>query len=172
MNPASVTYCPRCGVRGYVYREEKYWYCPSCDFVYFHNVAASASVIVVHENSVIMLRRKRDPQKGLLALPGGFVDPDERAEDAAVRECREETGLMVSGLFFVGSWPNDYMHGHVWYKTCDLYFSADLSGSLEEFKADGEEVSRLELLHPDDFETAPIAFESARQALIAWRTTQ
>lgn len=168
-NPAPIHYCPRCGVSGVEYRDTKYWYCSSCDFIYFHNVATSSSVIVSYNTSVIMIRRKKDPQQGMLALPGGFVDPDERAEDAAIRECREETSLSVSNLFFVGSWPNDYKHGEVWYKTCDLYFGADLVSSLEDFKADEEEVFALELVHPDAFETAPIAFESARRALIAWR---
>lgn len=169
MNPAPIHYCPRCSAAGFEYREKKYWYCAACAFTYFHNVATSSSVIVSSGSSVIMIRRKKDPQKGMLALPGGFVNPDERAEDAAIRECREETNLRVFNLFFVGSWPNDYMYGHVWYKTCDLYFGADLVGSLAGFAVDDEEVSALELVDPATFETAPIAFESARQALIAWR---
>lgn len=162
-------YCPRCGKQGYEYHEKKYWSCPSCGFVHYHNVAASASVIVSYGDSVLMIRRKRDPGKGLLALPGGFVDPDERAEDAAVRECLEETGLNVSALKFVGSWPNTYTYRDVRYKTCDLYFNAVFSGDLSEFVGDEGEVSSLELVAPDSFETAPIAFESARRALIAWR---
>ncbi len=119
-----------------------------------------------------MLRRAHAPSQGLLALPGGFVDPDERAEDAAVRECREETGLIVSHPRFVGSWPNTYTYRDVQYKTCDMYFQADFSGDLTSFRAEPGEVSSLELVAPEDFETAPIAFESARRALIAWRDGQ
>lgn len=172
MNPAPIDYCPRCGKPGIAYHDGKYWACPACGFVYYHNVAASASVIIEHDGFVVMLRRNRDPAKGLLALPGGFVDPDERAEDAAVRECREETGLAVTAIKFVGSWPNTYTYRDVWYKTCDLYFSAVFSGDLSVFTAEAGEVSSLELVAPADFETAPIAFESARRALIAWRDGQ
>lgn len=172
MNPAPMNYCPRCGQKGYEYHDRKYWCCPACGFVYYHNVAASASVIVSYEESVLMIRRSRNPAKGLLALPGGFVDPDERAEDAAVRECREETGLAVESLCFVGSWPNTYRYRDVQYKTCDLYFSAVFSGDLSSFVGEEGEVSSLELVAPKDFETVPIAFDSARRALIAWRDGQ
>jgi len=171
-SPAPFEYCPRCGKPGLVYRDGKYWTCPACGFIYFHNVASSASVIIEHEGFVVMLRREQDPARGLLALPGGFVDPDERAEDAAVRECLEETGLAVTAAKFVGSWPNTYTYRDVRYKTCDLYFSVVLSGDLKAFEAEEGEVSTLELVAPGSFETAPIAFESARQALIAWRDGQ
>lgn len=168
-------FCPHCGATGYEYREKKYWHCPACDFTYYHNVATSASVILECDGKIVMLVRAKNPGKGLLAVPGGFVDPDERAELAAVRECREETGLEAKNLSFVGSWPNEYTYKDVIYKTCDFYFSATVdsasvaaNGSFESLQLDGREVSSLSLIRPEEIRTAPIAFESARLAIIAY----
>lgn len=168
MKPVSLKYCPQCGSIGYQYRERKFWYCPVCLFTYFHNVATSSSVIVEVNGSVLMLVRNHEPGRGMLTLPGGFVDPDERAEDAAIRECREETGLEAGALSFVGSWPNEYAYKNVTYKTCDLFFAARSAGSLDTLKLDKSEASSFQLVRPEEIETAPIAFESARRAILAW----
>jgi len=172
MKPATLKYCPRCGSIGYQYRERKFWYCPVCLFTYFHNVATSASVIVEAEGGVLMLVRNHEPQMGMLALPGGFVDPDERAEDAAIRECREETSLKVGDLRFLGSWPNEYEYKNVTYKTCDFYFRARFDGSLNDIRPDYSEVAAFHVIMADEIETAPIAFESAREALRAWKAAR
>lgn len=43
--------------------------------------------------SVLLVKRKHDPFAGRWALPGGFVRPDERLEEAARRELRDKTGV-------------------------------------------------------------------------------
>jgi len=168
MKPVSLKFCPQCGSIGYQYREQKYWYCPVCLFTYFHNVATSASVIIEVNGSILMLVRNHDPARGMLSLPGGFVDPDERAEDAALRECREETGLDAGGIRFIGTWPNEYTYKNVIYKTCDIYFAARVPGTLDTLRLDMTEASSFQLVRPEEVPTAPIAFESARQAIMAW----
>lgn len=168
MNPVALKFCPRCGSVGYQYRAKKYWYCPVCLFTYYHNVAASASVILEVAGSVLMLARNREPGLGLLCLPGGFIDSQERAEDAASRECFEETGLRPSLLEYVGSWPNEYRYRGVVYHTCDFYFADTSFDSLDLIKPNPEEVATFQLVGAAEIETAPIAFESHRNAVRAW----
>ena len=69
--------------------------------VYEHpRPALTADMLVVAsgpggERSALMIRRGGDPFRGMLALPGGFVDAGETVEQAAVRELAEETGIAI-----------------------------------------------------------------------------
>jgi 8-oxo-dGTP diphosphatase len=47
---------------------------------------------------ILLIERKFDPFKGLLALPGGFVNMNEELETACARELLEETGISVPNL--------------------------------------------------------------------------
>jgi len=64
-----------------------------------------AGAVVHRDGKVLLMKRRFPPHKGLWAIPGGLVELGETAEDAAVREVGEETGLRVrlEGLLDVAS---------------------------------------------------------------------
>jgi len=72
-------------------------------------------VIKCEDNSVILIRRKKEPFKDQWAIPGGFIEYGETAEHAAIRETKEETGLDVEILKLVGVYsdPKRDPRGHV-----------------------------------------------------------
>lgn len=63
----------------------------------------TADAVVVQSGHILLIRRKAYPGKGLLALPGGFLDQDETIREAIVRELREETRLKVPVPVLMGS---------------------------------------------------------------------
>lgn len=67
----------------------------------FPRPALTADVVAVRDASgafeVLLIERGHGPFKGQWALPGGFVDEYEQAEDAARRELAEETGIVWTG---------------------------------------------------------------------------
>lgn len=55
----------------------------------------TADVVCICDGRVLLIERRWEPYQGLLALPGGHVDPGETALQAAARELLEETGTEV-----------------------------------------------------------------------------
>ncbi len=56
----------------------------------------TVDAIVIHSNHVLLIERGGMPGRGLYALPGGFLDPDETLFNACLRELREETNVSLS----------------------------------------------------------------------------
>lgn len=70
-----------------------------------HKNPAPAVDILISKNDnskILLVRRKNDPFKGMLSIPGGFINEGETAEDAVIREAKEETALVVEPIATLG----------------------------------------------------------------------
>ncbi|NQU34476.1 MAG: NUDIX hydrolase [Bacteroidetes bacterium] len=89
-------YCAHCGTKvinrneGDIVRD----YCELCDTYFYDNPLPVASTIVVKNREVLLVKRKFDPYKGQWCLPSGFAEIGESIQDAAIRELKEETGIV------------------------------------------------------------------------------
>lgn len=154
------------------------WICPDCGFDLYNNVAAAVGLIIQDaDGSLIFEVRAKEPRKGFLALPGGFCDCDESAEEAAARECKEETGLVPEKLTYIASFPNTYPYKNITYKTCDLFFHAEFKQTetplVQRMNAQQTEVQCFKTISvktKTDVENLPLAFDSSKKALLAWLT--
>ena len=156
-------YCPSCGSRDIFFDRLKKFNCKACSFTYYHNVAAAAAAILQFDQEIVLIRRAKAPGQGKLDLPGGFLDPEEAAEDALRREIKEELQVDIGTLEYLGSWPNIYEYKGVRYHTCDLFFYSKIGKLPGNF--DRTEVEGLVLVNPSEIPMDDIAFESTKAAL-------
>jgi 8-oxo-dGTP diphosphatase len=68
------------------------------------NPVPAVDFIIGNDNNskVLLVRRKNEPFKGMLSIPGGFINEGETAEDAMMREAKEETSLIVEPIAILG----------------------------------------------------------------------
>ncbi len=157
---AVLKYCPKCSAAALRVVGAKLLRCEACEFeLYMNPAAAVAGVIVDEQGRMMVLVRAREPGKGKWDLPGGFVDPGETAEQALCREVREEVGLEVTALRYLGSWSNIYEFMGVRYRTVDMGFVCE-AAEVERARALDDGIEQVLLLRPCDIETGRFAFGS------------
>jgi ADP-ribose pyrophosphatase YjhB (NUDIX family) len=157
---ASFAYCPRCGSPLFEAAGAKAKRCKACGFEYFFNPAAATVALIINEREELLVcRRAKEPQRGMLDLPGGFADCYETAEEGVAREVMEETGLKVIRTTYLFSLPNIYPYSGFDVHTLDLFFRCDVETSAHILARD--DVSDtffipLSQIHPEEFGLASI----------------
>jgi len=157
-------HCPRCGAPYQHRAREPVLRCAHCAFTYYFNPAvAVAAFLEAPEGRWLFVRRAKEPARGKLALPGGFVDYDETAERALHREIREEVGLTVGALHFLCSQTNHYDYRDVSYPVVDLFFTASTDPRQQAEALDG--VAAIHWLTLSEIVDDELAFPSIRRAV-------
>lgn len=161
-------YCPHCAH----FLEEREAFdrlrpvCPVCGFIYFRDPKAGVSVMVEQEGQILLVQRAIEPGQGLWGLPSGFIEWDESAEQAAIRECWEETGLIVDRvqLLEVTHYSEDFRGPGI-----NLTFRAEVVGGRLQ---PGNEVMAAGFFPPAGLPSPnQIAFASHRRLLEEWRNS-
>lgn len=129
-------YCPVCGSPRFEENNFKSKKCAACGFTYYANPCSATAAFIVNDNDeMLVVRRAKEPAKGTLDLPGGFVDMGETVEQGMRREIKEETGLDVHDIQYLFSSPNVYMYSGMGIHTLDMDFLVPVHGDPEALKA-------------------------------------
>lgn len=103
----SLNFCSNCGSAlrlGAIDNEDRdRLSCAVCGHIAYVNPRLVVTTLpVTDDGQLVLLRRGIEPGRGAWAQPGGFLEVDETVHEAAIRETREETGLVVEPGEIIG----------------------------------------------------------------------
>lgn len=160
----TIHYCPKCGSQEFPFDGHKSFLCGKCHFQFFINSAAAVAGIIENQEGKIMLTvRAHNPHKGMLDLPGGFIDPLESAEDALKREIREELNIEVTDCEYLISYPNEYVFSNYTVFTTDLGFRVKVK-NFDNIKA-CDDICGYEFIAPEEIDYTKICASSIRKII-------
>jgi ADP-ribose pyrophosphatase YjhB (NUDIX family) len=148
-------HCIRCGAPTVRHGHASICRSGGCGFRLYFNPKPVAAVIPWRDGRILLHRRATEPRRGAWAFPGGFVDLGESAQEAAIRESREEMALelVLGELVGVYSRPDERNVMFVW--RAEATSEAQVTDDSLEVRA----------FTPDELPWDGLAFWSTEQAL-------
>ncbi len=137
--------------------------CTACGFVHYLDPKVACGAVAERDGRFALIRRNIEPRRGFWSFPCGFMEVDETAEQAAVRETLEETGLQVelSGLLGTYSYRDSFYGGAI---VVVVYHARILGGAIRP----DDDVSEARLVAPSEIPWDRLAFPSSHAALRDW----
>jgi ADP-ribose pyrophosphatase YjhB (NUDIX family) len=133
--------------------------CNHCGFIHYVNPKVVVGAIPERAGRVLLMRRAIEPRYGAWTFPGGFMEVDETAEEAALREAEEEVGLSLKlgRLLGVYSRPGPGV--------LVVVFRARAG---REPPRPGHECLSVGWFRPEEIPWEELAFDTTRSALRDW----
>jgi ADP-ribose pyrophosphatase YjhB (NUDIX family)/SAM-dependent methyltransferase len=158
--PAGPRHCAACGslLEERKIEGRRRALCVRCGAVAYENPLPVAAAVLANERGeVLLVRRARQPMKGMWCLPCGFAEKDEQIEQAALRELEEETHLRgrVVGLLDAVTAQN-YFYGNLVMITFEI-------GEVTGTPAPGDDAAEVSFFPLDRL--PPLAFPCQEQAI-------
>jgi ADP-ribose pyrophosphatase YjhB (NUDIX family) len=153
-------FCPRCGAAMRAPRdgESGHLHCTGCDRPHWTNPIPVAGILLVRDGRILLTRRSEEMSQGAgrWAFPGGFVEAGESAEEAAVRETREEANVDATITGIVGM-----PHSMVEARHLVTVYRGETNGEPQP----GAEVTETQWFTPHEIPWREIAFPTTETAL-------
>jgi ADP-ribose pyrophosphatase YjhB (NUDIX family) len=134
--------------------------CPECGHIAYVNPRLVVTTLPVNDaGELVLLRRGIEPGRGLWAQPGGFLEIDETVHQAAIRETREETGLVIEPGEIIG------LSTRLEAAVVTIAFEAKVVGGTA---APTVEALEIEAFPPERIPWADLAFRTTTWMLRDW----
>lgn len=102
-------FCGQCGSAMSLVSWELAALCNKCGHRCYPRIAPCVLVGIVNKDKILLARSSRH-RPGFFSILAGFVESAETLEQAAVREVKEEVGVDITNLRYVGSQPWPFPH--------------------------------------------------------------
>ena len=102
-------FCGQCGSAMNLVNWELATLCSKCGHRCYPRIAPCVLVGIAHQGKILLARSSRH-KAGFFSILAGFVESAETLEQAAVREVKEEVGIDICNLRYVGSQPWPFPH--------------------------------------------------------------
>ena len=163
-------FCPSCGAAREAGRTQPV-NCEACGFKLFVSVTPGTGGFLRRaDGKVLFIIRGKEPAKGRLAVPGGFVDEGESAEEGLRREFMEEVGVALKEVTYLCSHPNIYVYSGVTYPVLDVFYTAEAAGDESPEALDA--VAEFCWRDPMEVREEEMAFPSMEYALRKYKERQ
>ncbi len=161
-------FCPSCGSLVKSHLNKITFFCGDCELeMHFSPVSSAAALIHDLDGNILFIRRRKEPHKGKLGIPGGFVNPGEQLESAMLREVKEEVGIELVSWNYLGGWPNQYSYKSVIYAVTDVYYVAEVE-NFQNIQICPDEIDEVHIAIPDTINFEELAFPSLKMAVSAY----
>lgn len=157
-----LTYCPVCG-HTLTTREDGgriRQACSNCGYIHYINPVPTVGVLIEMDGGIVLIKRNNPPHKGMWALPSGYIEADESAEEGAIREAEEETGLKVEIIELAS--VNSYPEGPPQSGIMIFYRARPVVGELKA----GDDADDAKVFQPADLPLLP--FRTHREMIAQW----
>jgi 8-oxo-dGTP diphosphatase len=134
--------------------------CDQCGYVYYHNPVPGVGIVIEKDGGIVLVKRGSPPHQEEWSLPSGFVEADESAEEAALREAEEETGLKIEIIELIG--VNSFPEGPPVSGIMIFFRARPLAGELRA----GDDAVEARVFQPGEIPLLP--FRTHREIMAEW----
>lgn len=141
-------FCGQCGSPTTLDATERAMVCVRCSTFFYPQIAPCVMGLVVREGQCLLAHNARFPE-GFYSVVAGFIEPGETAEQAILREIREETGIIGVNPRYIASQP--------WPFPGQLMLGFMVDYHSGEIQVDGKEITSADWFDSDSLPHRPPA---------------